>query len=635
MNTKNAIAMKNIILKICGVVAIALCATSCKEDIAELGPPPSAEDLAFTITPSGESDNILTFSSSSKAFLKQWEFSNGERREGNTVVVTFPFAGTYTVTLRVFTSGGSLAATETIEIAETDLSLLKPIYTLLTGGNEATEGKTWVVDKTRPGHMGIGPIEGDSPSWWSAAPGDKDDTGLYDDRYTFQLQGLKFIMDNNGDVYVNTAQASNFPGSYENKGDYTAPFTPGDNLGWSISEDGDKQFLNINGNGFIGYFTGVRTSEIVEVSEEVLYLRYADAANSANAWYLRLIPDGFTPPPPPPPVTVTLPIDFEGAVPPFEGFGGTVYEVVDNPDADALNGSAKVGKYAKGGESWAGIAAQLSMPLDFSEKTVFKYHVYSPVTGRALFKIENSSDAGQFVEVFADITQTGQWEELSFDFSTAASGVYDKIAIFLDFDNNNGGTFYIDNIRLEATPSALAEADLTGGSSKTWRLKAGPGAFGVGPAKGAMDWWPGGDDISDDRPCLFNDQYTFSSGGVYTYNANGDLWAEAYMGVTPDGCIAEGDVPADAAAWTSGIHAFEFTPAVGDDPAYVTVTGTGAFIALPKAYNGGEYTAGPPVENASVTYEVLQYVKTPAGETLTLTLDIGGGVFWTFVLQAE
>src|SRR5690606_38384786 len=109
------------------------------------------------------------------------------------------------------------------------------------------------------------------------------------------------------------------------------------------------------------------------------------------------------------PVTAALPIDFEGAIPPFEGFGGSTYEVVDNPAADAVNGSAKVGKYVKGLEgSWAGITTLLSAPLDFSVNTVLRYHVHSPVTGKALFKIENSADANQFVEVFADVTQTNQ-----------------------------------------------------------------------------------------------------------------------------------------------------------------------------------------------------------------------------------
>jgi len=66
------------------------------------------------------------------------------------------------------------------------------------------------------------------------------------------------------------------------------------------------------------------------------------------------------------------------------------------------------------------------------------------------------------------------------------------------------------------------------------------------------------------------------------------------MGVGEDGCLDEGDLPAAAAAWGSGNHAFAVTEATANDPAMLTVTGTGAFIGLPKAYNGGEYAAAPP-----------------------------------------
>ncbi len=623
--------MKKALFNIIWVLFLGAGILSCKEDIPELGTPPTAEDLAFTVTPSETSANILTFSNTSGAFLKQWEFSNGQRFEGSSVQVTFPFQGTYDVTLRVFTSGGSLETTESFLVPETDLNLLESIYTILTGGNEAPEGKRWVVDAGTQGHMGIGPADGNTPAWWAAAPNDKSETGLYDDVYTFQLDGMKFIMETNGDVYVNNAQGPNFPGAYANKGDLTAPFDGPENLSWSVSKDGDKQFLTINGAGFIGYYTGVSTYEVLTATEELIHLRYLDAANSANAWYLRLVPEGFVSAP----TTTTLPIDFEGAVPPFVGFGGSTYEVVDNPAADGVNGSAKVGKYVKGTEgSWAGISTQLSGKLDFSVNTVFKYKVYSPVTGRALFKIEDSADAGKFVEVFADVTQANQWQELTFDFSGTESGVYDKIALFLDFDNNAGGTFLIDDIRLEAVTASLTEAALTGGASKAWKLKPAAGSFGVGPNKGTDEWWPNGADISADRPCLFNDEYVFSTGGAYEYKANGDVWAEGYMGVAPDGCIDEADLPANAAAWGAGTHTFTFDEGTESTPATITVSGTGAFIALPKAYNGGEYASAPPTTDGSVTYEVLSYVKTATSETITISVDIAGG-FWTFVLEAQ
>jgi hypothetical protein len=59
------------------------------------------------------------------------------------------------------------------------------------------------------------------------------------------------------------------------------------------------------------------------------------------------------------------------------------------PSATGVNTSAKVAQYVKGGDgNWAGIETTLATVLDFSTNTTMKMKVYSPVTGRALFKVE-------------------------------------------------------------------------------------------------------------------------------------------------------------------------------------------------------------------------------------------------------
>lgn len=182
-------------------------------------------------------------------------------------------------------------------------------------------------------------------------------------------------------------------------------------------------------------------------------------------------------------------------------------------------------------------------------------------------------------------------------------------------------------------PAAFTLNDLVGSGTQAWQLKPAAGAFGVGPAPGSDAFFPNGGDISGDRPCLFNDLFIFSEGGVYEYDAQGDVYAEDYMGLTGGGCQPEANLAGTVgAAWASGTHAFSFEPASGSDRAKITVTGTGAFIALPKAFNGGEYDAGPPREDESVTYDVLDF--NPDTKELTLVIDIStdGGVWWTFVL---
>jgi PKD repeat protein len=626
--------MKKILYNLLWVLTILVLVLGCKEDDPELGPPPSATDAEFTFAPTAESDNDIVFTSATDSGIKKWDFGNGETAEGNSVSTSYIFEGSYNVTLTVYTKGGSVSTTKTVEIEQTDLSKLPEEYTLLTGGVDYPDGKTWVVDATSNGHMGIGPASADAPIWWAAKSNEKDGSGLYDDKHTFKLDGLEFIQETQGDVFINTQQASNFPGSYANVGDYTAPYEAPSGLKWSYSSTANGKFITITSPGFIGYYTGVSTYQILSISETELYLKYTDAANAEFGWFLRLIPEGFEPPPPPPPAKSTLPIDFEGSVPPFAGFGGSTYEVVANPAAGGINTSGKVGKYVKGFDgNWAGLSTDLTAKIDFSTNPVFKYKVYSPVAGKALFKIETTDNSASPIEVFATVTKINEWEELTFDFSSAASNTFDRIALFLDFDNNAGGTFYMDDIRQTSTPAALTLADLTGASAKVWKLKPAAGSFGVAPDKGSDAWWPNGADISGARPCLFNDEFIFKTGNVYEYDSKGDIWGEGYMGLA-DGCTAETNLPANAAAWGSGTHSFSFTPANGSTPATITVTGTGAFIALPKAKNGAEYSAAPPDTDGSVTYEVLSYSKTATAETLTITVNIPGG-YWTFVLVAQ
>jgi PKD repeat protein len=181
---------------------------------------------------------------------------------------------------------------------------------------------------------------------------------------------------------------------------------------------------------------------------------------------------------------------------------------------------------------------------------------------------------------------------------------------------------------IEIPEEGLTEAKLM----KSWKISADAGSFKVGPGVNDGSWWTLG--ATSERPCLANDLFIFKADGVFEYDAQGDVFGEPYMGI-PDGCQDETALTGDQAAWASGEHEFTFTPAEGANPATITVTGTGAFIALPKAYNGGEYNAtdnmGPDAD-ASVTYNVLSYTEGD-NERLTLSLPIASPGTWTFVLE--
>lgn len=264
---------------------------ACKKYEPEIGPAPSEQDSEFTVTPSSGSDNVLNLSSSNQSILCKWDLGNGSTASGNNITANYPYAGTYTIELTVFGKGGSTSRTKEIVIANDDLSLLNnPIYGMLTGGVSGSGSKTWYIDSNAVGHMGVGPDPesalGPTPEYWAAPENGKPGVGLYDDRYVFSLSGFGFDMVTNGDVYIHNSFSGSFPGSYENLSDYTAPFA--DQLGgsWLLTE-GAESSITTSGNSFIGFWTGVQTYRIVDITDSTMSLQYKQS-NEELLWYLKL-----------------------------------------------------------------------------------------------------------------------------------------------------------------------------------------------------------------------------------------------------------------------------------------------------------------------------------------------------------
>jgi PKD repeat protein len=220
-----------------------------------------------------------------------WDFGNGIKKQGNTVVASYPYAGTYTITLTVFNKGGSKSSTQDIIISQDDLSLLNnPFFTKLTGGASGPGYKTWHVDSVSTGHLGVGPDPesalGPVPEWWAAGANEKPGCGMYDDRYIFYLNGFKFDMVNHGDAYVHNSLAGQFPGSFQNLGDFTAPYTDQLQGSWLLTE-GDQTSISLSTNSFLGFYTGVNEYRILEITDSTMHLQYKHHAGGL-LWYLKL-----------------------------------------------------------------------------------------------------------------------------------------------------------------------------------------------------------------------------------------------------------------------------------------------------------------------------------------------------------
>jgi PKD repeat protein len=432
---------------------LALLFSGCKDDDEPtLGEAPSDADAQFTYEATADNDNIIRFTAANSSLNAKWDFGNGTTGEGSVVEASYPNKGTYTVTLTVFNSGGSNSSSQEVVIAEDDPSLLNnPLYTLLTGGTAGGGSKTWVVDSTRAGHMGVGPVAGTWPEWWSAGRLDKSGSGLYSDEYTFHLQGFAFDHVTNGLVFLNDDQMSEFSGSYANADDASAPLSDQIGESWTLVEGDNDTTITISGQAFLGFFAGTRTYRVETLTENELTISYEDSKDATLRWWIRLVPDdyptdggggGGTDP------KFELPIDFESGTTEWNTFGNSTYEIKDNPFPGGINTSSKVLETVHGNETWAGLYVDLKDPLDFSgADSMISVMVYAPQTGTMRVKIENSGNTNDFEERDVEVTKANEWVEVAVGFSTAAVDSYDRLVLFPGWDVANAGTFYLDDIK--------------------------------------------------------------------------------------------------------------------------------------------------------------------------------------------
>ena len=152
-------------------------------------------------------------------------------------------AGTYDVELRLGNrngfSQGSISKSFTFDNSQIDLT---PYFSRIS--------RTWRINYAEQGHMGCGEPGTDGSNWWSAAPNDKADWGVYDDRLTFTEDGtMTYDPGDGGTVYVNNGASlfpeyNNLKGDDGNPIDFTAPVDV-QNSTYGFDVEGDKIVLKL------------------------------------------------------------------------------------------------------------------------------------------------------------------------------------------------------------------------------------------------------------------------------------------------------------------------------------------------------------------------------------------------------
>lgn len=146
----------------------------------------------------------------------------------------------------------------------------------------------------------------------------------------------------------------------------------------------------------------------------------------------------------------SLPIYFESSVSTqdFVDFDGGVGTVVSNPQPDAVNPSATVGKIVRdGGAIWAGSKILLDENIDFSVNSKIAMMVFTtaPVGTTVKLKLEGNGQTERDVQT----TVSNAWEVLEWDFTGEPTN-FNEVVFMFDFGNTGNGsinsTFYFDDI---------------------------------------------------------------------------------------------------------------------------------------------------------------------------------------------
>jgi hypothetical protein len=320
--------------------------TSCQDEDQEFGAviAPSNIVLNFEIAgqdatnPNGDGSGIVSFTATADdaiTFIYSFgDDSDNVSAPGGTATHRFTQLGLNTYNVTVIASGtGGATSTSVVSIdvfsAFDDLEarsfLTGAPITLDGNGDEvidvaAAVSKTWVLDDSRSGHLGVGPSVAFDleifgmpnqyfyPSFFAAGTGTfcgTTDDCFCDDELIFTMNpdgSLTYVLDNKGETFFNGNAAHQAVAGGSGGGDACFVFdTTGTSvvslaptsIDWAPAQALDASFdprgtvMNFSNGGFMSYYVGASSYEILSITETELHVRADDAADGNLSWYLR------------------------------------------------------------------------------------------------------------------------------------------------------------------------------------------------------------------------------------------------------------------------------------------------------------------------------------------------------------
>ncbi|WP_290468765.1 family 16 glycosylhydrolase [Lacinutrix sp. MedPE-SW] len=270
--------------------------------------------------PNGDGTGIVSFiANADNAITYQFNFGDGTSVEATTSgEITHQFTqtgiNTYNVTVSASGLGGLKTSTALNLDVKSDFND-QEAKDLLSGGESSS--KVWYLAGSQPGHLGVGgtiDIAPDAfyfPGFYAATPFEKCSDGISDclcnDELIFSQDSnnqLTYKLNNKGRTFINAAHQLSAVGmeegqdacfEFDTSGISNVSLAPSTT---DYSTVADPAFmprgtvLNFSDDAFMGYYVSSSSYEILEITDDYLYVRTIDGLNPVLAWYHKFVSSG-------------------------------------------------------------------------------------------------------------------------------------------------------------------------------------------------------------------------------------------------------------------------------------------------------------------------------------------------------
>ena len=167
------------------------------------------------------------------------------------------------------------------------------------------DSRVWRVAGEFYGHFGIGPYLGGCCTYWEITPYEVSDSGIYDDSYIFNIDGTFTHMTNNTiagiESYIYSDLGNNNTGTVVNDNFVLGPENEDflinyqyENyaVSYELSAPAENYnayaILSLSNNGFLGFYNGAHTYDILLIDEDRIILRYLNqqASEDLSNWII-------------------------------------------------------------------------------------------------------------------------------------------------------------------------------------------------------------------------------------------------------------------------------------------------------------------------------------------------------------